>query len=167
MFLPILLLIGLLYQIPELLEPRGVEIQTLVVEKQQAFLAQCYKWQDPQRCDKVLEKARLQIVDDFTFRYGRRLYNGMFFGLRRVKLSLYNKINTNDLRDCQGSPIVRTREEMFELSGGDNYWLDHPSSYFCANPVDLLPAFTHELCHAFGSRVGHVAGYEECQSIGR
>lgn len=33
------------------------------------------------------------------------------------------------------------------------------------NHIDVDQILLHELCHFFGPRVGHVAGYENCQSI--
>jgi hypothetical protein len=53
---------------------------------------------------------------------------------------------------------------MYELSGGNGYWLGHTASIFCENGTDILPALVHELCHAFGPEVGHVAGLEQCQN---
>jgi hypothetical protein len=162
------LLFGIVLIFPQSLENRQDEILTVAAEKQTQFLDQCYKWQQPLKCDKVIEKAKIRVVDDFIFpvRFAPHgTAHGRFQGVKRIKESLYNRHSTNNLEECQGSPIIRTREQMYKLSYWNEYWQNHPNDYFCADPSDLLASMVHELCHAFGREVGHVEGFEDCQSI--
>ena len=163
-----LILAGLIFILPPSLEAHQDEIIEVVAQKQEEFLDQCYKWQDPVKCDKVLAKAKMTIVDDFIFPVRLAPHgtaHGKFNGVKRIKESLYNRISTNDLNDCKNSPIIRTREQMYKLSHWNEYWRTHPYDYFCADPDDLLASMVHELCHAFGREVGHVEGFEDCQPI--
>ena len=134
------------------------------------FRVQCYKWQDHERCERAIVSPLVKIVDDFTVFCGRGVSPSSLCGgvsnLRgRITVLMYGKINAATLDECAGSPIIRDREGMYELSRGNVYWLNHASNYFCANMQEILPALVHEMCHFFGRRIGHVAGFEECQSI--
>ncbi len=163
-----IILLVLVFTLPPSLMDRRDEITGLMMEKQEEFLAQCYKWQKPVKCDRVLKRAKVTIIDDFIFPVDgapRGTAHGQFQGVRRITESFYNRISTNDLNDCNDSPITRTREEMYQLSNRNPYWRDNPYSYFCADTNSLLGSVVHERCHPFRREFGHVEGFEDCQPI--
>lgn len=144
------------------LDSVGRQIDT----KLDQFKASCYAYQKHKQCDQIITKKSIQVVDDFTFYCGDVSSTGLCGGENggsNILVIRWNKINATDPSQCAGSPIVRTRQQMYELSGGNPYWLSHPSPYFCANLADPMPALVHELCHAFGAKVGHVSGFADCQ----
>src|SRR3990167_4952651 len=96
-FMLSLILAGLIFILPPSLEAHQDEIIEVVAQKQEEFLDQCYKWQDPVKCDKVLAKAKMTIVDDFIFPVRLAPHgtaHGKFNGVKRIKESLYNRIST-------------------------------------------------------------------------
>jgi hypothetical protein len=160
------ILASLMFSLPASVESLRSEITQLVEQRTKEFLTQCYKWQPPKKCNQAVERAEVTIVDDFVFpsksgKYG--FAKGQYTNIRNIKVSLYERIETNQRKDCANSPLIRDRGEMHRLSG-DRYWLTHQYAYFCARPTEQLPApvFIHELCHFFGARIGHT-GKEECQ----
>ena len=161
-------LFALVLSFPPALEPRLAEISGIAEGRKQEMLAVCYKYQKPARCDQAAGRARIAVVNDFAFPSGAAKYglaSGSYLNVRTIKVGLYNRFTTDNLDNCVDSPITRTRQQMFEYSKGDKFWLSHPHPYFCANPKDLLPALVHELCHFFGAKVGHVEGKANCQPV--
>jgi hypothetical protein len=105
------------------------------------------------------------IVSDFTF-YCSQSPTSLCAGLTsggNITTILYNKINGHSGDACRNSLMLRDRAGMYELSKGNGYWLGHTASIFCEARNDVLPALVHELCHAFGPEIGHIAGLEQCQ----
>ena len=139
----------------------------VIDERITTFLVQCRKWQVDTKCDSVVARYSAEIVNDYTFRCGQISFTGLCGGVagKKVKVILYQKINTNSVANCPLTVFVRDRQAMYLLSGRNVYWLNHSSSVFCGDPGNLLPTLVHELCHAFGKNLGHVGGREECQPI--
>jgi hypothetical protein len=153
------------FVLPDSLLDRKEEISTLVDHKVVEFLDQCGKWRPVKRCQNIVRTYRMIVVDDFSF-YSSASSTGLASGEHRsseVRVSLYNRFYADSQESCPA--MYRDRQGQYELSGKNEYWLKHPSAYFCANPRDLLPAFVHELCHNFGAKVGHASGKEDCQPV--
>jgi hypothetical protein len=129
------------------------------------FMAACYKWQSPTSCHDAVRTSKALIVHDYTF-YCSQSPTGLCAGLTtggNITTILYNKVNGYSPDACRNSFLRRDRRGMYELSGGNAYWLAHGASIFCEAGTDILPALVHEICHAFGAEVGHIAGLEPCQ----
>jgi hypothetical protein len=145
---------------------RQTEIAALVDEKIDEFMSQCTKWYTPKRCQRVVKNTRMTVIDHINFSIPAKKPSGLASGQRigsHIKVSFYNRFPAESPDQCPAE--YYTREDLYERSRGRQYWLDHEFPYFCQNPDDLLPAMVHELCHAFGSLVGHVAGKEDCEPI--
>ena len=160
------MMLGLILTLPASLESQRSEVRQVVEVRKQEFLAKCYLYKVTKRCDQIVVRTKVIVIDDFAFRTGYSptgLASGLGGGLN-VRVAYYNRMATNDLALCAKSPMVRTRLEMHKWAGRNRYWLTAPFEYRCADASDLLPALVHEMCHNFGAKVGHMAGLDDCQT---
>lgn len=140
-------------------------IQRIVLDRIADYRFFCHRHQPMAECDKNLRTALVVFVDDYTFPCGESP-TGLCGGTRsgdHIVTRLYEMKRGEVPPDAEVSHL-RTREQMWILSGGNPYWLGQPKWFWGQVPRGAS-ALLHELCHYFGDDLGHVSGREECEPL--